>query len=127
VEYTEILVDTSVLIDFFRKKNRKKSLLYRLQQRYKISVSSITEFEFLAGIKEERVRSLKYFFENLHILPFDSNAAMIASTIYKDLKGKNQIIEFRDILIGATAMANKLPLSTLNIDHFSRIENLTLI
>ena len=58
------------------------------------------------------------------LLPFDSRAAAKASSIFKDLKSKNQIIEFRDIFIAATAIANDLPISTLNVAHFKRVKDL---
>lgn len=37
------------------------------------------------------------------------------------------MIEFRDIFIAATAIANNLPLLTLNEKHFSRVDNLSLV
>lgn len=127
MEYNRVLVDTSILIEFFRKKNRKKSVLYKLQGECDIYVSAITEFEFLAGIKEENIVSIKSFFGNLDVIDFDSRASVLASSIYKDLKSKNQMIEFRDIFIGATAIAHGLPLATLDKNHFQRIDNLELI
>jgi len=112
------------LIEFFRKKDKKKSVLYRIQKSHKIFTSTISEFEFMAGIKEEHVTSLKNFFEKINIIPFDSHTAIIASSIFKNLKSRNQIIEFRDIFIAATAIANDLPIATLNSNHFERIERL---
>jgi tRNA(fMet)-specific endonuclease VapC len=38
----------------------------------------------------------------------------------------NQLLEIRDILIAATALAYDLPLMTLNTRHFDRIEGLQL-
>jgi predicted nucleic acid-binding protein len=122
-----ILVDTTLLIDFFRKKNKKKSPLFKLQKNHEIYVSTVSEFEFLSGVKEENVSSLKTFFENINILPFDSKASIFASSIYKTLKAKNQLIEFRDIFIGATALTNQLPIATLNIEHFKRIDDLEIV
>lgn len=127
MENKRILVDTSILIDFFRKKDKKKSVLYKIQKTHKIITSAISEFEFMAGVKEDHVTSLKYFFEKIEIISFDSNASIIASSIYKNLRLKNQVIEFRDIFIAATAIANDLPLATLNINHFERIERLRLL
>jgi len=57
----------------------------------------------------------------------DDKCANEAARIVKQLKSKNQIIEIPDILIGATAIANELPLATLNKKHFERIENLILV
>ena len=60
------------------------------------------------------------------LLPFDSKVAVRASSIFKDRKSKNQIIEFRDIFIAATAIANNLPISTLNVAHFNRVKDLEI-
>ena len=127
MENRRVLVDTSILIEFFRKKNKKKSLLFKIQQAYDIFASTISEFEFLAGVKDENIKSLKHFFNKINLLHFDSNAAKTASFIYKNLKSKNQVIEFRDIFIAATAIANDLPISTLNIEHFKRVDDLKIL
>jgi len=127
LENRRVLVDTSVLIDFFRKKNKKKSLLYKIQKTHYIYASTISEFEFLSGVKSEHVTSLKHFFSKISLLSFDSKAAKIASTIYKDLKSKNQIIEFRDIFIAASAIENDLPILTLNLGHFKRVNELKIL
>lgn len=52
--------------------------------------------------------------------------AKIASEIYLDLRAKNKLIEFRDILIAATALQHTMPLATLNRKHFERVEGLKL-
>lgn len=127
MENRRVLVDTSILIDFFRKENKKNSKLYKIQQNHSLYASTITEFEFLAGVKDETIVSLKHFFSKINLLPFDSKAAAKASSIFKDLKSKNQIIEFRDIFIAATAIANNLPISTLNIEHFKRVQDLKIL
>jgi len=66
-----VLVDTSILIDFFRKKSKKKTALFKIQQNHEIYASTITEFEFLAGVKDESVRSLRYFFSKINLLSFE--------------------------------------------------------
>lgn len=49
-----------------------------------------------------------------------------AAEIYHNLRRRNLLIEFRDIFIGATAITFQLPIKTLNLDHFQRIESLEL-
>ena len=127
MENKRVLVDTSILIDFFRKEDKSKSLLYKIQRTHKILISTISEFEFMAGVKEDHVKSIKYFFEKIGIISFDSSAALIASSIYRNLKTKNQLIEFRDIFIAATAIAHDIPVLTLNMNHFERVEHLKLL
>ncbi len=127
MEDRRILVDTSVVIDHFRKKNKQKSLLYELAKDNKLFLSAISKFEFLVGTKPSQISQTEKLIEGFFILSFNSNVAAVASDIAKKLKTKNKIIEFRDIFIAATAIANDIPLSTLNIKHFERIDDLELI
>ena len=50
-----------------------------------------------------------------------------ARSVYRQLKRENKMIDISDILIASTAMANDLPLATLNRDHFERIRGLRLV
>jgi predicted nucleic acid-binding protein len=127
LEDRRILIDTSVVIDHFRKKNKEKSLLYELSKVNTLFLSAISKFEFLVGTKNSQISQTEKIIEGFYILSFNSNVAEIASSIAKKLKAKNKIIEFRDIFIAATAIANSMPLTTLNIKHFNRIDDLELI
>ena len=127
MEDKRILIDTSVVIDHFRKKNKQKSLLYELARENTLFLSAISKFEFLVGAKLTQLRQTKKNIEGFYILSFNSHVADAASDIAKKLKAKNKIIEFRDIFIAATAIAGDMPLSTLNIKHFERIDDLKLI
>ncbi len=55
MESPSILVDTSVLIDYFRKKNKENSLLYKISLKHSLAVSTITEFEFFVGLSEKHL------------------------------------------------------------------------
>jgi len=127
LEDRRILIDTSVVIDHFRKKNKQKSLLYELSKDNQLFLSAISKFEFLVGTKPSQISQTEKLIEGFFILSFNSNVAAVASDIAKKLKTKNKIIEFRDIFIAATAIANDIPLSTLNVKHFERIDDLELI
>jgi predicted nucleic acid-binding protein len=121
-----VLIDTSIFIEYFRKENKKRTKLYILtQEGYELTTSSICYFEYMAGSKDRAFDRL--LFENVKVIPFDKNQAHIASTLFKKLKEQNQIIEFRDILISACAIAHNTPLATLNFKHFGRIDGLSLL
>ncbi|MFV9646723.1 MAG: type II toxin-antitoxin system VapC family toxin [Desulfobacterales bacterium] len=126
MEDRRILIDTSVVIDHFRKKNKQRSLLYELSKENRLFLSAISKFEFLVGTKLSQIRQTEKIIEGFDILSFNSNVANVASDIAKKLKAKNKIIEFRDIFIAATAITNDMPLSTLNVKHFERIDDLEL-
>jgi len=47
---TLVLLDTSILIDYFRKKDKAKTRLYELSDLYDgFVISAITEFEIYSG------------------------------------------------------------------------------
>ena len=56
MEDRRILIDTSVVIDHFRKKNKHKSLLYELAKENILFLSAISKFEFLVGAKPKQIR-----------------------------------------------------------------------
>lgn len=123
-----ICLDTSVLIDYFRKTKKSNSFLYKLTEQYSLfAVSIITQYEIYVGSNEGQDIFWDQFFESITVLPFDAKANEEAIRIYRELKQKSKLIEIPDLLIGATAKAHSLKLATLNERHFSRIEGLELI
>ncbi len=124
----EVLVDTTVMIDFLRKRKKERSNLWKLkEQEINCLASTITVFELYAGaITKKHLEDLKRLFKWIEIVSFTREIAQRAAQIYRDLKSKNQMIEFRDIFIGATALELKVPLVTLNKQHFKRIKGLEL-
>jgi tRNA(fMet)-specific endonuclease VapC len=122
-----ICIDTSILIDYFRKKNKKKSFFFQLAGRFDFAISVITKLEILNGSDKEQKHFWNQLFKRIHIIPLGEKEVEAASEIIKKLKSQNKIIDLPDILIGATALTNNLELATLNIDHFERIEGLKII
>jgi predicted nucleic acid-binding protein len=128
VENKVILLDTGILIDFFRKKDKSKSVLFQLSQNsINFQVSAITEYEILLGATDSQMGFWKSFFDRVKVLSFDEESAIIAAQIYKQLKSQNKLIAIADILIASTALKNHAPLATLNKKHFSRINMLDLL
>ena len=123
-----ICLDTSVLIDFFRKKDKTKSFFFELTKSYSLfAVSVITEYEIRIGSNVETDLFWNDFFEKITVLSFDKEASLNAVKIFKQLKKDSKLIEIPDILIAATAQANQLKLATLNKKHFERINSLEII
>ncbi len=125
-----ICLDTNVLIAHKRAKkaDKDKTFLYQLTIKpYQFSVSSITVYELLRGDNQDEDAYWKAMFSNMTVLDFDSHCAEQAATIYQDLKKKGLLIEAEDLLIAATALANKMHLATGNIKHFDRVVGLELV
>lgn len=123
-----VLLDTSILIDYYRKKDKSKSVLFTLSNKYSIfAVSSITQFEIYIGAKNEQIDFWDAFFQEITVLPFNSETSVIAVKIDLDLKSKRKQISIPDLFIAASALSNNLPCATLNKKHFERIADLVLL
>jgi len=118
-----VLTDTSVIIDFLRKKNKRNSVLWRIRENNAYFMSSVTLFELQCGAKTEKHSEDKW----IRTIPFDNEIAEISSIIYQHLKWEHKLIEFRDIFIAATAIAENLCVATLNAKHFERIKDIDLL
>jgi len=122
-----VALDSSVLIEYFRIKNKDNSWLRRLMLEFEeLYISSVVLYEILIGQTESRLFDAEAILESLTILPLDKEVVAKAALIYQKLKKENKLIDHFDILIAATAIIQGVPLSTLNRKHFARIEGLIL-
>jgi predicted nucleic acid-binding protein len=123
-----ICLDTSVLIDYFRKKDKQKSVFFKLTTKYKLfAVSIVTEYEIMVGANSEKTDFWNQFFEKITVLPLNKSANGAAIRLTKLLRASNKLIEVPDIFIGATAMANNMKIATLNKKHFERMQGLKIV
>ena len=125
MENRAVLIDTSLFIDYFRKTVKSRTKLFQLVENgYNLITSSICYFEYMVGSKNQDFD--KQLFEYVEIVPFDAHQAIIAANIHHTLKSENTLIEFRDILIASAALSEEIPLATLNVKHFERIDALNI-
>lgn len=122
-----IALDTSILIDYFRKKNKQKSAFVKLAKEHQgFAISVITRFEVFVGSSDQHQQFWHSFFKNFRTLPLTFECADVAVAISRRLKETNKQISLPDLLIAATAISHSLPLATLNLRHFGRIPELDL-
>ncbi|RDC55520.1 type II toxin-antitoxin system VapC family toxin [Pedobacter chinensis] len=123
-----VMVDTSILIDYFRKKDKSKTRLFALSKKFEnLCISSITEFEIFTGAKSEQLDFWKTILTNFIVFPFDSDAALTAVEIQNKLKKLRKTIDKADLFIASTAVAYNLVFDTSNRKHFENIEDLKLL
>lgn len=123
----KILIDTSIIIDYLRQKDKSKTLLYYFgHHRYQLYASIITHAESYAGKsvweRKEAMELLEKLFSNIKILPleerFSKKAGLISAT--------NHNLEIVDAIIASTAISFDLELATFNIKDFEKIEGIKL-
>lgn len=122
------MIDTSLLIDYFRKTDKSKSRLVRLSEQFdQFVISAVTEFEIYSGATDAQLTFWMELLSEIRVLPFDSRVSQSAVAIQKDLKRLRKTIDKADLFIAATAVANGFTLDTLNRKHFDKIQQLTLL
>ena len=65
MEHNLICLDTSILIDFFRSKEKEKTTFYKLSENYDFAISIITRYEFALGFKDPQNPFLIDFLSNI--------------------------------------------------------------
>jgi tRNA(fMet)-specific endonuclease VapC len=117
----QLLVDTSVMIDFVRKPLKEEALFFRLGQSHSLFIAAVTEYEFLLGRNLLNADFTDSTMKQVKTLSMDSPVAMVAVEINHVLKQRNLLIGTNDIFIAATALHYDIPLATFNQKHFSRL------
>jgi len=123
------ILDTNILTAFLKDNPKVVNKVAEYLDEYdKLTISVITYYEILRGLKEiGNKKKLKLFYEmaeKSEIIILTVKIMDKASDIYLELKRNGELIEDADILVAASAIANDLVLITDNEKHFRRIEGL---
>ncbi|MEM3750070.1 MAG: type II toxin-antitoxin system VapC family toxin [Candidatus Jordarchaeales archaeon] len=132
MEDGKVCLDSDVLISYLRGKSAAVDDVRRLEEEaVTLSTTSINAFEVFYGAyksgRRMNVESASRLMERLVILHFDREAAEAAGRILAQLEAKGELVEFRDVLIGATCLVNGYTIATWNAKHFRRIPGLKII
>lgn len=126
--YQVILVDTSILIDYYRKTDKANSKWIALvRQGYKFAISVVTKYEIYSGATPSQLTFWDKVLQVVEIISLDEISIDTAVTMNSSLKRKRKQIDLADLFIAATAITHNLSLATLNKKHFERIDGLQLI
>lgn len=123
---SKLILDTSVIIDFLRQKEKTDTVLYKLSlENNVLYISILTHTELYAGKSTwegKNARSeLETLFGGLHILPLTEKISENAGQVRAKYG-----IGLIDAIIASTALLNNIPLVTLNTKHFEQVENLEI-
>jgi len=123
-----ILVDTSILIDYYRKTDKNNSAWMALvRQEYSFIISIVTKYEIYSGATSNQLTFWNSVLQAITVIPLDEISVDTAVTINNVLKRKRKQIDLADLFIAATAVAHNLSLATLNKKHFDRIDTLNIV
>lgn len=100
-----IMVDTSILIDYYRKSDKANFVWVALvRQGYKFAISAITKYEIYSGATMSQLDFWSSILQAIEVIPFDESAVNTAVNINATLKQKRKQIDLADLFIAATAI-----------------------
>ena len=117
-----ILIDTDVLVDFFRGFDKAVAFVNKYNAR--IILSSIVVAELFAGVKGDAEQiALQNFISLFRVVPVDA-AIGKAGGLYKRDYGKSHGVGLADAILAATAEAANAELKTLNTKHYPMLKGI---
>ena len=117
-----ILLDTDILVDFFRGFDKAVAFVNNYNNR--IVLSSIVVAELYAGVKgDAEQNALQHFISLFRVVPIDV-AIGKAGGLYRRDYGKSHGIGLADAIFAATAESENAELKTLNTKHYPMLKNL---
>jgi tRNA(fMet)-specific endonuclease VapC len=113
------LIDTDVLIDFFKHKDPAKTLIARLSKQAVLALSTLTITELRSGwTKEQASWLLPRLYALCSIVPVTKEIAEQAGIWRQEYKSRGQSIGTPDTVIAATAYLSDSPLVTNNAKDY---------
>ncbi|MBE9580033.1 MAG: type II toxin-antitoxin system VapC family toxin [Proteobacteria bacterium] len=117
-----MLLDTDVLVDFFR--GHSKAVAFVNAHSDRIILSSIVVAELYAGVKGDAEQvALEDFVSLFRVVPVDAEIAKTGG-LYKRDYGKSHGVGHADAILAATAEAENAELKTLNTNHYPMLKGL---
>ena len=117
------LLDTDILVDFFR--GHSKAVAFVKAQSGRIILSSIVVAELYAGVKGKSEQALLDSFISLfRVIPVGTEIARTGG-LYKRDYGKSHGVGLADAILAATAEAENAELKTLNTKHYPMLKSLS--
>jgi hypothetical protein len=118
-----ILLDTDVIVDFFR--GHPKAVAFMNNHSDRIILSAIVVAELFAGVKgDAELSALEEFVSIFRVAPVNVEIAK-AGGLYRSRFGKSHGVGLADAILAATAEAENAELKTLNIKHYPMLKGLT--
>ena len=127
-----MILDSTFLIDVLRGERAVEKLVEQLDTSGTPFVSAVTVMELYEGVHladatESERAAVEQLLEDLTELPFDRECALQAGRINAQLLSNGEPVDETDVMIAATGLVNDQPIVTRNVEHFERIDGVTVV
>jgi len=112
------LLDTTVLIDFFRGRKEVVCLLEKLVEEAPLACCPVTVVEIFSGVRPEELSRIEELLEALQYCAIQYKTARRAGLYRREYQKRGITLSVSDTLIVAVAVENSLTLVTKNVRHF---------
>ena len=129
------LCDTSVLVDIDR--GGVADRVAKLDDEGRHAISAVTVTELRLGVnkryddestRQEALEDLERLLARFDIVDVERPVATAAADIISELQQQGTPLhDLHDVYIGATAVVEQLPVLTANVDHFERMDDVTVV
>ncbi len=124
---SNIIVDSSILIDFLRGRSEAVAFISAPPAGQKITLHVVVAAELLQGVRDAREqRSIDGFLLKYPLLTLSESDSLTALDLLRRFRLSHGI-GWQDCLIAATCIRLNAPLATRNVKHFSPIPDLQLL
>ncbi|OGG14529.1 hypothetical protein A2773_05630 [Candidatus Gottesmanbacteria bacterium RIFCSPHIGHO2_01_FULL_39_10] len=124
-----VIIDTNIIIDHLRQKNRKVSWLQKMTEgaeATKIAISVVSIQELYTGKSISTLENEETMLNTIASYEIKSYSYEIAKKAGELVRNSNGQLQFADAAIAATAIVNDAQLATLNKKDFEDIKDLVL-
>jgi predicted nucleic acid-binding protein len=124
---SEIVVDSSVLIDYLRGRRRATEYLDRLRTEGSLATHVVAVAEVLAGSRNQQEQNeIERLFEGFVVVPIEEQDSIQSVALFKEYRLAYGV-GWLDCLIAATCLGHSFPIATLNDRHFAVFGGLRVI
>jgi predicted nucleic acid-binding protein len=120
-----VCLDTDVLVDIIRADeplSRLRGIRYLGSCTTIITLLELYYGAFKSG-KQDDLALIEFLKNDIVVLELSEGDVKLAGKIMADLDKKGLKVDFRDVVIGAICINEKITLMTRNIKHFKRMES----
>ena len=120
----DVLVDTSVWINFFRHaKGRSGDELRALLQADRVLLCGVVEMEIYQGLSESELHNIQAIFEAIPYIETSREDFIASGTLWSSQRKQGKIVPSTDCLIAELCIRHDLTLFSLD-SHFEEINGL---
>jgi len=124
------MFDTDIISYLIRGPSLALKSRFESENPSNFAISTIVYAEILYGLKRKNsakiTAKVQAFLENICLVDFDAEAAAMYAAVRLELEKSGTPIDNMDLLIAASAMAEKAVLVSHNARHFSKIKGLSV-